>query len=190
MPQKAARTYTAADIETLTSGRVDRKMAENWHNRNLWLTPSERPPRGKRRLYSLAHLFEALTRATLVESGFTHAAARTAIELRLAHAALNKERQRGRRGDANTPTYVLGDEVAQEIFNLPELTQRNADWYWAIYFGCHYEQKESEIQSTIAFKGSRPVSDLFTPERVASVVHISTIARDVLAYGERGDDPP
>lgn len=36
------KRYTAADIEALTQGAVDRKMAENWHNRGLWLTPSEK----------------------------------------------------------------------------------------------------------------------------------------------------
>jgi hypothetical protein len=178
------RRFTAADIEALTHGAVDRKAAENWHNRGLWLTPSESPPRGKPRLYSVAHLFEALTRAALVEGGFTHAAARTAIENRLAEAALSKERRRGRRGSADSPVYVSGEEVSQEIYNLPELKQAKADWYWAIYFG-YYDKKVSELESTIAFKGDESVATLFGMSRVSTVVHISAIVRDVFAYVEQ-----
>ena len=181
-----SRRYTAADIEALTEGAVDRKMAENWHNRDLWLTPSESPPRGKPRLYSVAHLFEALTRAALVEGGFTHAAARTAIEFRLAEVALAKERQRGERGSATTPVYATAEEVAQEIYDLPELRQPKADWYWAIYF-FYYDTKVSELARTIAFKGEMSAADLFNTYRVGTIVHISAIVRDVCAYVERGD---
>jgi hypothetical protein len=167
--------YTAADIEALTQGAVDHKMAENWHNRGLWLTPSESPPRGKPRLYALAHLFEALTRAALVEGGLTHAAARTAIELRLLEAALPKERRRGE-----------GQEVAQEIYNLPEFQQGKEDWYWVVRFeyGDH-DRKVPELERTIAIKGSEPVAKVCS--RVASVVHISAIVRDVLEYVEAID---
>jgi hypothetical protein len=181
-----SRRFTIADIEALTHGAVDRKMAENWHNRGLWLTPSESPPRGKPRLYSIAHLFEALTRAALAEGGFTHAAARTAIELRLAEAALAKERRRGQRGSATSPVYVSTEEVSQEIYSLPELKQAEADWYWAIYFG-HYDKKASELESTIAFKGALSVAKLFDPSLVASVVHISAIVRDVFSYVEQNE---
>jgi hypothetical protein len=161
------KSYTAADIEALTDGAVDRKMAENWHNRGLWLTPSESPPRGKPRLYSLAHLFEALTRAVLVEGGLTHASAKTAIELRLVEAALPKERRRG-----------AGEEIAKEIYSLPELRQRKSDWWWVISYG--NDRKASELERTMAVKGSVPIAKVCP--RVASVVHISAIVRDVLAY--------
>ena len=60
MSLEGSATYSAFDIEKLTKGVVDRKVAENWHNRELWLTPGESSPRGKPRLYSSAHLFEAL----------------------------------------------------------------------------------------------------------------------------------
>lgn len=178
------RRYTAADLEQLTSGAVDRKTSENWHNRGLWLTPSESPPRGKPRLYSVAHLFEALTRAALIEGGFTHATARTAIELRLAEAALAKERLRGRRGSAGSSNFVFAKEVAQEIYRLPELKQPDAEWYWAIYFG-FYDKKASEIARTVAFQGTVPLGDLLTTHRVASIVHISAIVRSVFAYAEQ-----
>ena len=180
-----SQRFTAADIEALTHGAVDRKMAENWHNRALWLTPAgEAPPRGKPRLYSVAHLFEAHTRAALVEGGFPHATARKAIESRLVHAAVKKERRRGVRGSATSPVYVLKDEVAQEIYSLPELKQPTVDWYWAIYFG-YYDKKASQLESTIAFKGKLSVADLFTASRVTSVLHISAIVRDVLAFVEQ-----
>ncbi len=125
-----------------------------------------------------------LTRAALVEGGFTHATARSAIESRLTIAAVEKERLRGRRGSAEEPTYAFAHEVAQAIYTLPELKQPKADWYWAIYFG-YYDKKVSELESTIAFKGNLSVADLFTPVRVASVVHISAIVRDVFAYAKQ-----
>src|SRR5262249_40295694 len=96
-------------------------------------------------------------------------------------AALDKERRRGRRGNATTPTFVLPKEIAKEIYKLPELKQPKADWYWAIYFG-RYERNEPELESTIAFRGNRPVADLFGSSRVATVLHISAVVRDVLAY--------
>ena len=178
--------FTAADIESVTRGVVDRKTAENWHNRDLWLTPpGAAPQRGKPRLYSLAHLFEAHIRAALVEGGgFTHSAARTAIESRLTLAAMTKERRKGRRGDAATPTFVLREEIAEEIYQLPEFKQAKTDWYWAIYFG-RYERREAELESTIAFRGDQPVSTLFDPSRVVTVLHISAIVRDVLEYASR-----
>jgi hypothetical protein len=180
-----SKRYTAADIEVLTYGAVDRKMAENWHNRSLWLTPGESPPRGKPRLYSVAHLFEAMTRAALVEGGFTHAAARNAIELRLTNEALNKERKRQREESAEIRVVVLAKDVPREIYSLPELKKPEEDWYWAIYFG-YYGKKVSELESTIAFKGNLPVSEVLEISRVASVVHISAIVRDVFAYVEQG----
>jgi hypothetical protein len=165
------RRYTAGDIEALTDGAVDRKMAENWHNRGLWLTPSKSPPRGKARKYSFAHLFEASTRAALVEGGFTHARARMAIKLRLEGAASPKELQPGR--------Y----DVAEEIYKLPELQQPKAGWYWVITFGyVGHGRKEPEPERTVAIKGDVPVAK--TCPRVASVVHISAIVRDVLGYVE------
>jgi DNA-binding transcriptional MerR regulator len=176
------RRYTAMDIEALTQGIVDRKVTENWHNRDLWLTPSDSPPRGKPRLYSVAHLFEALTRAALIDSGFSHAAARTAIELRLADATLEKERKKQRRGRADSGVSVLASNIAREIFGLPELKKPNEDWYWAIY---SRGNKESELGSTIAFKGDVSVADLCSGSKVASVVHISEIVRDVFAFVEQ-----
>lgn len=173
--------YSAVDVERLTKGIVNRKVAENWHNRDLWLTPGESPRRGKPRLYSTAHLFEALTRAALIEGGFTHSAARTVIENRLATTALEKERERGRRGGPNEAVYVLKDEVAEAIYTLPELRQPKANWYWAIYF-----DDESNIglpTFTAAFKGNLTVAKACS--RVTTIVHISSIVRDVLSYVEK-----
>jgi hypothetical protein len=170
---KHAQRYTAADIEALTNGAVDRKTAENWHNRGLWLTPSESPPRGKPRLYLMAHLFEAQTRAALVEGGFTHAAARTAIELRLVEAKLPDERR------------WKGDEVAKAIYGLPEFQRRSEDWYWVIYFGYDQDRKVSEPNRTRPIKGNTPLAEVCRRERVASVLHISAIIRDVFTYVER-----
>jgi hypothetical protein len=170
--------YTAADIEILTTGVVDRKVAENWHNRGLWLTPTISPERGKPRLYSTAHLFEALTRAALVEAGFTHASARTVIENRLVEAALEQERKQGRRGGPHEAVYVLKEEVAEAIYSLPELSQPKADWYWAILF-----EDNSNIGRptfTAACKGNLAISKVCS--RVTTVVHISAIVRDVLSY--------
>jgi hypothetical protein len=121
--------------------------------------------------------------AAHLEGGFSHAAARRAIEVRLANAALEKERRRGRRSSAECPVYVLGEEVAQEIHSLPELKQPNVDWYWAIYFGL-YEDKVSELANTIAFKGELSVAKEVS--RVASILHISAIVRDVFEYVEQG----
>jgi hypothetical protein len=164
--------FTAKDIEVLTDGVVDRKTSENWHNRGLWLTPSESPPRGKPRLYLIPHLFEAKTRAALVQGGFTHGAARTAIELRLVEAKLPDERRRWK-----------GDEVAEAIYSLPEFQRRNEDWYWVINFGYDHEKKASEPNRTIALKGKTPLAKMCP--HVVSVLNISAIIREVFEYIER-----
>jgi hypothetical protein len=170
MNTRKASRYTAADIETLTDRVVDRKTAENWHNRGLWLIPSKSPARGKPRLYLLAHLFEAKTRAALIEGGFTHGAARTAIELRLVHTKLPDERRRWKE-----------DEVAEAIYSLPEFQRRNEDWYWVINFRYDHDRKVSEPSRTIAINGKTPVAKV-CPESVASVLHISAIVREVFEY--------
>ena len=116
------------------------------------------------------------------------AAARTTIELRLTKVALDKEskRQRESRSVIEMRVTVLAKDVPQEIYSLPEIRKPKEDWYWAIYFG-YYGEKVSNIKSTIAFKGDLSVADLFNISRVASVVHISAIVRDVLAYVDRGE---
>lgn len=107
-----------------------------------------------------------------MEGGFTHAAARTAIELRLTEAALPKERRRGE-----------GEGVDQEIYRLPEFQQREEDWYWVVRFDYRgNDRKASELERTIAIKGGIPVAKVCS--RVASVVHIWAIVSDVLAYVE------
>jgi hypothetical protein len=180
MPFKDMRRFTAAEIEALTKGVIDRKVVENWHNRGLWLTPGESPPPGRPRQYSIAHLFEALTRAHLVEGGFTHAAARRAIELRLATPAFDSVRPTLRARVAQKA--VEEKEPPTQICNLPELKQPVSDWYWAIYYGPH-KKKSAELAETIAFKGdvvtSQVASDLVT------IVPISNIVQELFAYVER-----
>ena len=103
------------------------------------------------------------------------------IENRLAYTALEKERQRGRRGGPQEAVYLFKEEVAQAIYSLPELRQPKADWYWAIYF-----DDESNIglpTFTAAFKGNLTVSRACS--RVTTIVHISAIVRDVLSYVEK-----
>lgn len=172
--------FTGAEIEALTKGVIDRKVIENWHNRGLWLTPGESPPPGRPRQYSIAHLFEALTRARLVEGGFTHAAARRAIELRLVTTAFDSVRPTLRAGFARRA--VEEKEPPKQICNLPELKQPISDWYWAIYYG-PYKKKSAELGETIAFKGDVTAAQIAST--LVTIVPISNIVRELFAYVER-----
>ena len=78
--------------------------------------------------------------------------------------------------------YIFPEDVAQEIYSLPELKEPKVDWYWAIHFGYYKTRWKWKLESTVAFKGKVSVADLFTASRVASFVHISAIVRDVFAY--------
>jgi hypothetical protein len=180
MSFKDMRRFTGAEIETLTKGAIDRKVIENWHNRGLWLTPGERPPPGRPRQYSIAHLFEALTRAYLVEAGFTHGAARRAIELRLATAAFESVRPPIRSSSA--PNTANSKQPPREICNLPELEQPVSDWYWAIYYGPH-KKKSAEPADTVAFKGDVTAAQIASA--LVTIVPISNIVRELFAYVER-----
>lgn len=82
------------------------------------------------------------------------------------------------------PRPVIAEEVAQEIYSLPELRQPNAQWYWAIY-SAYYDKKVPELMRTVAFKGNQPMADLFSTHRVGTIVHISAIVRNVFAYAEQ-----
>ena len=187
---KHGLAFTAADIESVTHGAVDRKTAENWHNRKLWLTTSYAQSRGKPRLYSKAGLFEALTRATLVRGGFTHRAALRAFELRFARPKAKPTPSAKPTPDENRyftvetgPVLVSFD---REVLDLPEIRQRNtkANWYWAIHSSSM--EGTSEPVRTDAFKRRMPVADIVNPEeRIASILFVTAIVRDVFAYVEQ-----
>lgn len=85
-----SKTFSPLELTQGTLGMATKRVLQNWHARDQWLTPTKTPQPGKSYSYTFAHLLEAMIVTELARLGFTSERARDVILNRLKAIASDK----------------------------------------------------------------------------------------------------
>jgi hypothetical protein len=74
-----SKTFSPLELTQATQGMATKRVLQNWHARDQWLTPTKTPQPGKAHIYTFAHLLESMIVAEVSRLGLTNELARDFI---------------------------------------------------------------------------------------------------------------
>lgn len=161
--------YTAADIETITYGRIVLKTLNHWATKNLWFFPPQPVERGYARRFSRLQLIEASIASECGAYGIPRAAVKMFFWQR-AHQLRGPAA-----GYAGVPT------------GFPEFDP-DSQWYWACHFHGSFDRVGGD-ETNVSF-GTAAAVPFTDRERLAEYAasHLSVLILNVGEIVRRVDN--